>query len=589
MATKWFHKSIAYQIWPASFRDSNGDGVGDIEGIISKLSYLKETLSIDMLWLSPIYDSPQKDMGYDVSDYESIYHKYGTLDDFARLVRECKDRGIRVVMDLVVNHTSDQHKWFLESKRNRAGKYADFYHWRCPKYDAEGKRHPPNNWRTGSRYGKSCWTYVDERDQYYFHFGAPHQPNLNWSTHETREEIYESAAAFWLRRGVDGFRMDLVGFYWKDSNFPDAKVVYPDERLQPLDGQYCHNGSDVHVWLKEWRRKVHQDFGQDIVLIGELPGTGRDEFLRFIAPGTEELDMALDTDIFITGNNWVDALYELKKPELPLLKDAVLKTQSMLDEGAWPTVFLENHDFARSVSRFGPGDGPHRDDAAKMLALMACTLSGTLFIYQGQEIGMTNVPPHWRKSEFRDNADLDNIEDIDEKKAPGLREKSEKALVTWGRDNGRTLMQWSGETHAGFSEGEPWIGVNDNYQEVNVTNQIDRQDSVLAFWKHLVRVRKDYWEFLGRGRFQLLDRDEQQTMSYIKTNDEKTEQLLVVLNFSADEASVSIDGDRFKLLISTCASAEEEPEGVVKLQPWEGRLYQGAPPDESKAGGRLQV
>lgn len=585
MAAKWFHNnSVAYQIWPASFKDTNGDGVGDIQGIISKLPYLKDTLSIDMLWLSPIYDSPQKDMGYDISNYRKIYPKYGTLDDFEQLVQECKQRNIKMVMDLVANHTSDQHDWFLQSKASREGRYADFYHWRDPKYDKEGNMHPPNNWRTGSRHGKSCWTYVPERNQYYFHFGTPHQPNLNWDNQTTREVIFEDAVRFWLRRGVDGFRLDVCGFYWKDPSFPDAEIVYPDDELQPLDGRYCHNGAAVHLWLQEWREKIHSEFGEEIVMVGELPGTGVEEFMKYIAPQRAELDMALDTDIFIAGNNWTDGLHELKRPELPLLKDAVSKTQRMLDDGAWPTVFLENHDFARSVSRFGPGDGPDRDAAAKMLALMAATLSGTLFIYQGQEIGMTNIPPHWSKEEFRDNADLDHIQDIDGAKAAELREKSEKALATWGRDNGRTPVQWSSRMYAGFSEVEPWIRVNDNYPQINVEDQIDRQDSVLSFWKFLMRARKDWWaELLVRGRFRLLDRENVKVFSYLKTDAEGLERLLVVLNFSDDETIMGLveaaAGRCWKLLVSTCIEIGDGTDGVVRLRPWEGRLYQAATTD----------
>ncbi|CAK4031882.1 glycoside hydrolase family 13 [Lecanosticta acicola] len=524
-------------------------------------------------------------MGYDVSDYESIYPKYGTLDDFDDLVTECKQRGIKVVMDLVVNHTSDQHQWFLESKRSKTGKYAEWYHWRDPRYDDGGKRHPPNNWRTGSRYGKSCWTYVPERDQYYFHFGTPYQPNLNWENADTRESIYRSAVDFWLKRGVDGLRMDVVGFYWKDPDFPDAQVVYQEEELQPLDGRYCHNGKAVHVWLTDLRKRVHREHGDEIVLIGELPGTGRDEFLKFIAPASAELDMALDTDIFITGNSWIDGLHELKKPDLPLLKEAVSKTQSMLDEGAWPTVFLENHDFARSVTRFGPGDGPFRDAAAKMLALMAITLSGTLFIYQGQEIGMTNIPPSWTKTDFKDHADLERIADIDDEKANELREASEKALATWGRDNGRTPVHWSAEAHAGFSKSEPWIRVNENYAQINIADQLGRKDSVLAFWKFLIQVRKDWWtELLTRGRFRLLDKDNKRTFSYLKSNAEATEQLLVTLSFCDDETTMgpvdAIPGRRWKLLVSTYATMEEEPEGMLRLRPWEGRLYQAALMDD---------
>lgn len=580
-ATKWFHSSLAYQIWPASFKDSNADGVGDIQGIISKIPYIQETLSIDMLWLSPIYDSPQKDMGYDVSNYEAIYPKYGTLEDFDQLVACCHGRGIKVVMDMVANHTSDQHEWFLSSMRSREGEHADWYHWRDPRYSDVGERRPPNNWRTGSKAGKSCWTYVPERGQYYFHFGTPYQPNLNWGHAGVREAVYESAIKFWLKRGVDGFRMDVVGFYWKDPDFPDAKVVYEGAELQPLDGRYCHNGELVHVWLKDLRRRIHQEYGDDIVLIGELPGTIRQTFLNFIHPASGELDMALDTDIFITGNDWTDGLQELKRPALPLLKDAIYKTQSMLDDGGWPTVFIENHDFARSVSRFGPGDGPFREQGAKMLALLATTLSGTLFIYQGQEIGMTNVPLHWTKKDFRDHYDLGHIEEVDKSADERAGEETEwnKALATWGRDNGRTPMHWSSQAYAGFSERQPWIGVNDNYPQINVAEQLGRPDSVLAFWKLLTSIRKGQWsDQLIRGTMRLVDRDDMTVFAYTKSLPGKMEELLIVLNFSDHEATTDLQsaapGRRWEIVVATRAASAEEGKRIIKLQPWEGRLYQ---------------
>lgn len=467
--------------------------------------------------------------------------------------------------------------------RSREGKHADWYHWRDPRYDEKGIRGPPNNWRTGSKYGKSCWTYVQERDQYYFHFGTPYQPNLNWEHAGVREAVYESAIKFWLNRGVDGFRMDVVGFYWKDPDFPDAEVVYEGEELQPLPGKYCHNGELVHTWIRDIRRRIHQEHGEDIVLIGELPGTVRQTFLDFIHPASDELDMALDTDIFITGNNWTDGLHELKRPALPLFKDAIFKTQSMLDDGGWPTVFIENHDFARSVSRFGPGDGPFREQGAKMLALLATTLSGTLFIFQGQEIGMTNVPLHWTKDDFRDHYDLVHIEEVNKGAAEKADEETEwnKALATWGRDNGRTPMQWSSEEYAGFSERQPWIGVNDNYKQINVAEQLERHDSVIAFWKRLVSIRMGQLaDLLIRGTFRLVDRDDMTIFAYTNTCPGGSAQLLVVLNFSDHEAMMSLQsaavGRHWELAVSTYAAVEDKAKDTVTLQPWEGRLYQAA-------------
>jgi oligo-1,6-glucosidase len=574
----WWQSAIGYQIWPASFKDSNSDGIGDINGVLSKLDYL-QSLGVDLIWFSPLYDSPNRDMGYDVSNYESIHPQYGTLADMDSLIKESKKRNIRIVMDMVANHTSDQHHWFVESCKSRTGPYSDWYIWRDPKYDSEGNRQPPNNWRTGSRYGKSTWKYVAERDQYYFCFGTTYQPNLNWFCEELRRAVYESAMKFWLERGIDGFRMDLVGLYWKDPTFPDAKEVYPGEALQPLDGTRCLNGEEVHVWLKEMKERIRQEFGEEIVLIGELPGTDRETFLRYISSDSKELEMALDTDIFITGNDWTDGLYELKRPELPLLKDAILKTQSLLDDGGWPTAFLENHDFARSVSRFGPGEGVYREAAAKMLALMAATLSGTLFIYQGEEIGMTNVPPHWGRDDFKDNADLEHIEDIDPTKDAEAVEKSVNALVTWGRDNGRTPVQWSDEAHAGFSDVKPWIKVIDNYTHINVAEQLGKPDSILSFWVKMMQMRKEMSHVLVSGLFRLVDRDNLSVFSYTKTSTDGKTEMLVVLNFSSKEVQApgqTGDGS-MRLVCTTAAVSTETGSNEATLQPWEGRMYQIAP------------
>lgn len=579
-ALHWWQSAIGYQIWPASFKDSNNDGVGDINGVLSKLDYL-QSLGVNLIWFSPVYDSPQKDMGYDVSDYEFIHPQFGTLADMETLIREAKKREIKIVMDLVANHTSDQHHWFLESRKSRSGPYSDWYIWRDPRYDSQGIRQPPNNWRTGSRYGRSTWTYAAERDQYYFCFGTTYQPNLNWYSEELRHAVYESAVKFWLEKGVDGFRMDVVGLYWKDPTFPDAKEAYPGEELQPLDGARCLNGELVHTWLREMKKKVVQDFGDEIVLIGELPMTDRETFLRYISPASKELEMALDPDIFITGNEWTDGLHELKRPELPLLKDAVLKTQSLLDDGGWPTVFLENHDFARSVSRFGPGEGIHCEAAAKMLALMAATLSGTLFIYQGEEIGMTNVPSHWSREDFQDNADLERIKQIDPIKDSAAVEKSITALATWGRDNGRTPVHWSDEAYAGFSDVKPWIRVIDNYTHINVAKQLGKPDSVLSFWVKMIQMRRERAQVLIRGSFRLFDRDNPSVFSYLKTSTDGKTMMFVVLNFSSKEVQaldqIGVTVHSKQLICTTAATPTSTGLNEATLQPWEGRLYQLAP------------
>ncbi|KAL6804981.1 glycoside hydrolase family 13 protein [Trichoderma sp. SZMC 28013] len=572
----WWKDAIGYQIWPASFLDSNNDGMGDLPGIISKLDHLKD-LGVDLIWLSPVYDSPQADMGYDVRDYESIWDKFGTLKDMDTLIAEAKSRGMKLIMDLVVNHTSDEHAWFQESKKSRTNPKSDWYIWRDPKTDAQGQRRPPNNWRAA--FGGSVWTYVAERDQYYLHLCLEKQPDLNWTNPETRAAIYSTAVDFWLRRGVDGFRMDSVVAFWKDARFPDSAITKPDQEFQPMEGKYIMNGAPVHDWLKELRARIEQDHGPDVVLIGELPGTGTDEIVRYIDPSAKELDMILDFDHFMAGNDWHAELHERTRPALPLLKDAIVKQQDFMQSG-WTSAFTENHDNPRSVDRFGPGDGEHRNAASKMLAMFLCTLSGTIFLYQGQEIGMTNIDASWTRADLRDAAGLDYLDEV-ERKFPHHTAKQEAALQglrRLGRDNGRTPVQWSAAPYAGFSGVKPWIRVIDNYKAINVTHEENDPDGVLFFWRRMIKTRRQYRNQLIRGRFQVHDRKNLKTFTYVKTGVDPAEEiLLVVLNFGDENAEVFVPGDvdesSMRLVLSTSSEHALDTEHGRRLDPWEGRLY----------------
>jgi alpha-glucosidase len=477
-------------------------------------------------------------------------------------------------MDLVINHTSDQHAWFLESKKSRENDYSDWYIWRDPKYHEDGTRHPPNNWRNGSQYGGSSWEYSPDRDQYYFHLSAPEQPDLNWFNPRMREAVYETAVDFWLKRGVYGFRVDIVTFYWKNPEFPDATVVDPGEELQLLEGKHYHNGPLVHTWLKEIREKINQTHGDDIVLIGELPLTPRDECLKYVSPKSQELDMSLEMDIFMVHCDWYSPWYEQKRPPLPLIKDCILKSQSLLDDEGWTTTFMESHDYGRSVSRFGPGDGPHREAAAKMMALLVGTLSGTLFIYQGEEIGMTNFPTHWNQHDLRDPADVRRLLELEAAGDLVMLEKWLDAARLWGRDNVRTPVQWSSTEYAGFSQVEPWIRVNDNYVDVNRDEQNGRADSVLEFWRTMIRLRKQRPELLVHGRFELLDRNNLQTFSYLKSTRASGKQtMMVICNFSNDEVDLPIPEHLSPGSLSLELSTRPSGGGSAKLRPWEARLY----------------
>ncbi|KAL9122564.1 MAG: hypothetical protein Q9187_000878 [Circinaria calcarea] len=573
---KWWKEATGYQIWPASFRDSSGDGTGDINGITLSLDYLK-TLGIDFIWISPVYDSPGHDMGYDIRDYEQIWARVGNMADMDTLIKEAKARGLRVIMDLVVNHTSHEHRWFQESKKSRTNPYSDWYIWRNPRFTEQGERKAPSNWR--GVFGGSVWTYVPERDQYYLHLSLSEQPDLNWENEETRRAVHASAIEFWLQKGVDGFRVDMVNAYWKDPRFPDVPIVDNDQEFQPMDLAYVLNGPKVHEWLKEERVEVLDRYGKDIVMIGELPATDRDEVLRYVSAESRELDMTIDFNLFIAGNHWSVKLHDMRRAKLPEVKEAISKTQGLLSgTSAWTTTFLENHDSARSVSHFGPGEGEHMIPAAKMLALLVSTLSGTLIIYQGQEIGMTNVPQNWKKEDFKDEAILRYFREIEEL-FPGdeeMMKRAHKAALDRGRDNCRTPMQWSSESPSGgFSMGDPWIGVNPNYQSINVAAQLQDENSVLAFWKSAIATRKENGDLFIHGEYHLVDQENELTFAFWKRGRGISGRAaFVVLNFSSEEVEVNFPEDvekgSLELLIST-AKGENCLWG--RLEAWEGRAY----------------
>lgn len=514
--------------------------------------------------------------GYDVRDYESIWDKFGTLQDMDILIAEAKARGMKLIMDLVVNHTSDEHVWFQESKRSRTNSMSDWYIWRDPKTDAQGDKKPPNNWRAA--FGGSVWTYVAERDQYYLHLCLEKQPDLNWTNPDVRKRVYDTAVDFWLRRGVDGFRMDSVVAFWKDLRFPDSVITKPDQEFQPMEGKYIMNGPPVHDWLKELRARIEKDHGPDIVLIGELPATETEEIERYIDPSAKELDMVLDFDHFMAGNDWHAPLHERSRPALPLLKDAMLKQQNFMQHG-WTSAFTENHDNPRSIDRFGPGDGEHRDAASKMLAMFLCTLSGTIFLYQGQEIGMTNIDASWTRADIRDAAGLDYLGEV-ESKFPhdmGKQQAALQGLHRLGRDNGRTPVQWSAGPNAGFSGVKPWIRVIDNHKAINVAQQEGDSNSVLSFWKRMIKMRRQYRDQLIRGRFEVHDRENLKTFTYIKTSCVTAEVLLVTLNFGDENADLfipgDVDGSNMRLLTSTASEQAFNAMDRGRLRPWEGRVY----------------
>ncbi|RMZ87982.1 hypothetical protein DV736_g4800, partial [Chaetothyriales sp. CBS 134916] len=568
----WWKSATCYQIYPCSFFDSNGDGIGDLPGINSKLDYLAD-LGIDCIWISPMYASPQEDMGYDISDYEAIYPAYGTMSDMEAIIQSAHHRGIRVLLDLVVNHTSEQHKWFQQSLRGKVGDgaYGDFYIWKDPNFDTNGTRKEPNNW--GSVFGGSAWEWVEERGQYYLHIFAKGQPDLNWEQDHVRAAIRESSMHFWFKKGIDGFRVDTCGIYSKDPSFKDGVV---DERLYPYgspnDG--IRNGPRIHEFWREIRREVLDKYVDgDPLMVGELPLVDYDTLMKYVGAERRELSCGFDFAYVALGGVWASPPHEVGGYKLPEAKRAIQKTQDLIMTGnAWGTTFKENHDLPRSVTRHGTKNIAYWERAAKVLCMMTTTLSGTLWVYQGEEIGMTNIPESWSIDDLKDLNSINYYRDM-QKRFPGDQEllrKAWKGVVETARDNGRTPMQWSNEKQAGFTTGKPWMRVNDNYRSINVADQSKSGDSVLAFWKSMIKIRKKYAEILMHGSYKVHDFENEHSWTFEKRA-ESGQLAIVMLNFSEVECDLHWPGgsnkDAFNLIISNVSNS------ATVLQPWECRLY----------------
>jgi alpha-glucosidase len=567
---KWWKNSIIYQIYPASFKDSNNDGIGDIPGIISSLDYIS-SLGVDVIWLCPMYDSPQIDMGYDVADYEKVYEPYGTVEDMEVLIDACHERGLRIILDLVVNHTSDQHKWFQESRSSKTNPKRDWYIWRPAKYDANGKRQPPNNWR--SIFGGPAWEWDETTEEYYLHLFCVEQPDVNWENAVTRRAIYESAMEFWLKKGVDGFRVDTVNMYSKQPGLGDAPVLDPKSDTQVAFSQFC-NGPRIHEYLREMNEVLSK---YDAMTVGECPNTHTlDGVLRYVSAAEKQLSMVFQFDLVDLGMG-KDYKFLTTFPGWTLrdLKSAVKSTQDIIKgTDAWTTVFMENHDQGRSVTRFGSDKTPElRVRSAKMLAMMQSSLSGTQFIYQGQEIGMVNAPKEWTIDEYKD-IDSSNYYQMTSKitnNDPVELANAMTSLQHLARDHSRLPMQWSADANAGFSpssSAKPWMRPHDNYPELNVELQETDNASVLSFWKQMTRLRKEYADAAVFGDFEILDEPNQSVFTYSKKGQNRT--LLVVLNFSDKpqtfERPDTLKGDNWKLLAGNVENPSEE------LQAFEGRV-----------------
>ena len=549
MEKKWWKESVVYQIYPKSFKDSNGDGIGDIRGIIQKLDYLKE-LGVNVLWISPMLESPQDDNGYDISDYRRIYKEYGTMEDYEELLSEAHKRDIRILMDLVVNHTSDEHNWFVESRKSKDNPYRDYYIWKDP---VNGKE--PNNW--GGAFGGSAWEYDPQTQMYYLHLFSKKQPDLNWENEKVRQEVYDMMT-FWCEKGIDGFRMDVISMISKDQTFPDGEM---NNSLYGDFGPYCVHGPRVHEFLQEMNREVLSRY--DIMTVGETSGVTIEEAQKYAGEAGKELNMVFQFEHVDNGSGdygkWTTEKYDFKE-----FKRIMIKWQEELQGKAWNSLFLGNHDQPRSVSRFGNDNPAYRETSAKMLATCLHMMQGTPYVYQGEELGMTNV----YFDILEDYRDIESINFFTELTEAGLMtpEYMMKCLMLRSRDNARTPMQWDDSAQAGFTDGESWIKVNPNYKEINAAQQLEDPNSIFHYYQKLIRLRKEK-DIIVYGEFEPIYRDDEQIFAYIRR--QKQEKLLTVCNFSDKNAEMEIP-EEFKGAECLITNLDRTVfEGRIVLKPYE--------------------
>lgn len=552
--TQWWKKSVVYQIYPRSFCDSNGDGIGDLKGIISKLDYLK-TLGVDVLWLCPIYQSPNDDNGYDISDYQAIMKEFGTMDDFDELLAQSHTRGLRIVMDLVVNHSSDEHRWFVESRQSKDNPYRDYYIWQESKADGS----LPNNW--GSWFSGPAWEYDSTTDSYYLHIFSRKQPDLNWDNPRLRDEIF-TMMRWWLDKGIDGFRMDVINLISKTEGLPDGPIVNGSGDLSPL---VC-NGPHVHDYLKEMNAKVLSHY--DIMTVGETPNVDVETAHLYTDEDRHELNMVfqfehMGIDMGPYGK-WTDRRFALKD-----LKEVLSKWQTGMVSSGWNSLYWNNHDQPRVISRFGCDSKQWREKSGKMLATLLHMMKGTPYIYQGEEIGMTNVAFD-KLEDYRDIEILNAYHDLVTTRHLLSHEEMMRGIHSKGRDNARTPMQWNDQPQAGFTTGTPWIKVNPNYVDINAKKALANTHSIFYYYQKLIALRKSY-DIIIDGDYQPLLSDDEHLFVYKRCLDKQ--ELLVICNFTDQPQTVCLNEEMENsiLLISN-----DEPTAFNKemtLRPYEARVY----------------
>ena len=513
----WWKDAVVYQIYPRSFKDSNGDGFGDLQGIIEKLDYLKE-LGIDVIWLSPVFDSPQDDNGYDIRDYRSIYAGFGSNEDMEELISKAHERNIKIVLDLVVNHTSDEHAWFVESRKSKDNEYSDYYIWKDPKEDGS----EPNNW--GSSFCGSAWEYCEERGQYYLHFYSKKQPDLNWENPKVRQEVYD-LMKFWMEKGADGWRMDVIASISKDQNYPD----YPEEDGRKYyTGKYHSNGPRLHEFIHEMNQEVLSKY--DCMTVGEAPGSTPEVARLFTDPAREELNMIFTFEHMnidrIPGS--VNRKWALKPFDLRELKRVMSDWQNKLYKRGWNALYFENHDQPRVISRWG-NDTTYRKKCAKAYATILHGMQGTPYIYQGEEIGMTNV--HFDLNEYEDIEVRNAYKELVLNGKTISEEDFKKAVWNKSRDNARTPMQWDDSDNAGFTTGKPWFKISDRYKEINVKQALADKDSIFYYYKKLIELRHKE-SILTDGDYQLLLPEDEKIFAYLRNTE--NESWLVAANMSEE-------------------------------------------------------
>ena len=520
MNEKWWKNAVVYQIYPRSFKDSNGDGIGDLEGIYEKLDYLAE-LGIDVIWMSPVYKSPNDDNGYDISDYQDIMDDFGTMDDFDRVLKKAHSLNIKIMMDLVVNHTSDEHKWFIESKKSKDNPYHDYYMWADP--DKNGN--PPNRWE--SCFSGSAWEYVESVGQFYLHSFSRKQPDLNWDNPKVREEVFKMMT-WWCDKGIDGFRMDVISMISKYPGLPDGP-----ENGNGYTGNTSCDGPNIHKYLREMNKKVLSKYR--LITVGECPGVNAEQAKKYANIDGSELDMIFQFE-HVSGSALKPChhgKWDGEAMTMPELRANFTKWQKDLEGCAWNSLFLSNHDQPRCVSRFGNDSEQYRELSAKMLATMTHFQKGTPYVYQGEELGMTNA--------YMENiADYRDIESLNAYKELTTKENIPAKTVMGyikavGRDNARTPMQWDASDNGGFTSGTPWLQVNKNYKTINAAAQVNDPDSVFAYYKKLIALRHTN-EVMVNGVYDVLIPDHPQIYAYTRTLGDK--QLLVLCNDSDTNAAI---------------------------------------------------